>query len=51
VSEAPDVRFDGSDLMPPAVGNKSFWEGMLKLAQGADLDTTLKEIDDSWPAS
>lgn len=51
VAEAPDVRFDGSDLMPPAVGNKSFWEGMLKLAQGADLDTTLKEIDASWPAS
>jgi alpha-glucoside transport system substrate-binding protein len=51
VAEAPDVRFDGSDLMPPAVGNKSFWEGMLKLTQGADLDTTLKEIDDSWPAS
>ena len=50
VAEAPDVRFDGSDLMPPAVGNKSFWEGMLKLAQGADLDTTLKEIDASWPA-
>jgi alpha-glucoside transport system substrate-binding protein len=51
LAEAPDVRFDGSDLMPPAVGNKSFWDGMLKLAQGADLDTTLKEIDDSWPAS
>lgn len=45
LAEAPDVRFDGSDLMPPAVGNKSFWEAMLKLAQGADLDASLKEID------
>jgi alpha-glucoside transport system substrate-binding protein len=51
LAEAPDVRFDGSDLMPPAVGNKSFWDGILKVAQGADLDTTLKEIDDSWPSS
>ena len=51
LAEAPDVRFDGSDLMPPAVGNKSFWEGILKIAQGADIDTTLQEIDASWPAS
>jgi alpha-glucoside transport system substrate-binding protein len=50
VSEATSVRFDGSDLMPGAVGSGSFWKGMTDYFSGAaDLDTVLAEIDASWP--
>ena len=49
---ATTVRFDASDLMPGAVGSGSFWKGMTDYFSGsADLDTVLKEIDASWPAS
>jgi len=50
VANATSVRFDGSDLMPGAVGAGSFWKGMTDYFSGAaDLDTVLKEIDASWP--
>lgn len=50
ISEATSVRFDGSDLMPGAVGSGSFWKGMTDWVSGtADLDTVLKEIDAAWP--
>lgn len=50
VAEATSVRFDGSDLMPGEVGAGSFWKGMTDYVSGAtDLDTTLAEIDASWP--
>ncbi len=50
ISEADSVRFDGSDLMPGAVGSGSFWKGMTDWVSGtADLDTVLKEIDAAWP--
>lgn len=50
ISEATSVRFDGSDLMPGAVGAGSFWKGMTDWVSGtADLDTVLKEIDAAWP--
>lgn len=46
------IRFDGSDLMPGAVGAGSFWKGMVAYTSGQqDLDTTLKSIDESWPTS
>jgi alpha-glucoside transport system substrate-binding protein len=45
-------RFDGSDLMPGTVGTGSFWKGMVAWVGGSkDLDTTLKDIDASWPKS
>ncbi len=48
--QATSVRFDGSDLMPGEVGAGSFWKGMTDWVSGvADLDTVLKQIDDSWP--
>jgi alpha-glucoside transport system substrate-binding protein len=51
VAEATSFRFDGSDLMPGAVGAGSFWTGMVDYVSGAkDLDTVLKEIDASWPS-
>ena len=50
VSKATAVRFDGSDLMPGEVGAGSFWKAMTDYFSGAiDMDTALKEIDDSWP--
>lgn len=50
ISEATSVRFDGSDLMPGAVGSGSFWKGMTDWVSGtADLDTVLAEIDAGWP--
>ena len=50
VKDATVVRFDGSDMMPGAVGSGSFWKGMTDYFSGAkDLDTVLKEIDASWP--
>ncbi|MEZ4669515.1 MAG: hypothetical protein R3E39_16550 [Anaerolineae bacterium] len=50
ISEADSVRFDGSDLMPGAVGSGSFWKGMTDWVSGTvDLDTVLAEIDAAWP--
>ncbi|MDJ0707201.1 MAG: ABC transporter substrate-binding protein [Leptolyngbyaceae cyanobacterium MO_188.B28] len=43
------VRFDGSDMMPGAVGAGSFWMGMVDYIGGADLDTVLSSIQKSWP--
>jgi alpha-glucoside transport system substrate-binding protein len=44
--------FDGSDQMPGEVGAGSFWEEMTAWIGGEqDLDTTLTNIDESWPAS
>jgi len=50
VAGATSVRFDGSDLMPGAVGAGSFWKGMTDWISGTvDLDTALAEIDAAWP--
>ncbi|MCS6834434.1 MAG: ABC transporter substrate-binding protein [Anaerolineae bacterium] len=50
VAESTSVRFDGSDLMPGAVGAGSFWKGMTDWVSGTvDLDTALREIDAAWP--
>ncbi len=49
LSQAPNVRFDGSDLMPAEVGSGSFWKGMTDYISGAsDLDTALKTIQAGW---
>ena len=44
-------RFDASDLMPPEVGQGTFWAGMLEyMKNGPDsLDGVLQDIEDSWP--
>jgi alpha-glucoside transport system substrate-binding protein len=52
LKDADSFRFDASDLMPGAVGSGSFWKQMTSYVSGAiDLDTALKAIDDSWPAT
>jgi len=49
--ESTIFRFDGSDLMPGAVGAGSFWRGMTAWISGQkNLDQTLKDIDQSWPS-
>lgn len=47
----PDVifRFDGSDLMPPAVGVGSFWRGMTAWINGKPTPAVLSDIESSWP--
>jgi len=46
------VLFDGSDAMPGEVGAGTFWKEMTAwISEQEDLDTALKNIDDSWPAS
>jgi alpha-glucoside transport system substrate-binding protein len=50
IQNATSVRFDGSDLMPGAVGSGSFWKEMTAYVSGAKtLDDALKAIDASWP--
>ncbi len=44
--------FDASDQMPGEVGAGTFWKDMTAWISGQeDLDTALKNIDASWPAS
>lgn len=47
--EAEAYRFDASDLMPGNVGTGTFRQGIIDWVEGADLDSVLQEIDDSWP--
>lgn len=48
--KATAVRFDGSDLMPAKVGAGTFWTEPVKWLSGQqDLDTTLNNLDDSFP--
>ena len=44
-------RFDGSDMMPSAVGAGTFWSEMTNWVKGQDDKTTLDNIEKSWPAS
>ena len=43
--------FDASDLMPPAVGQGSFWTGMIDWTRGTSTDEVLDSIEASWPSS
>ena len=50
LKNAAAVRFDGSDLMPGAVGAGSFWKEMTAYVSGTHtLDQAVKAIDASWP--
>jgi len=50
IQNATSVRFDGSDLMPGAVGAGSFWTNMTGYVAGSmTLDEALAAIDASWP--
>jgi alpha-glucoside transport system substrate-binding protein len=49
LANAETFRFDGSDLMPGAVGAGTFWTGIVDYVNGKDLDSVLQGIDASWP--
>ncbi|MBM7503462.1 ABC transporter substrate-binding protein [Agromyces aurantiacus] len=44
-------RFDGSDLMPGAVGADSFWKGIVSWISGEDTQKVLDTIEASWPSN
>ena len=44
-----EFRFDGSDLMPGAVGSASFWTGMTNWITGQSTQESLTFIEQSWP--
>ena len=48
---ADTFRYDGSDLMPPPIGDGLFWDAMLRyLDEGQrSLDAILAELDAAWP--
>ena len=51
-NKATAFLFDGSDQMPGEVGAGTFWKDMTAWISGQeDLDTALKNIDESWPTS
>lgn len=47
---ATTFRFDGSDLMPGAVGAGSFWKGMVNYSGGQSAKDVADEIQKSWDA-
>ncbi|MGO4783229.1 ABC transporter substrate-binding protein [Cryobacterium sp. W22_MBD10_FK3] len=53
ILQDPDsvFRFDGSDLMPGAVGTDSFWKGIVGWVSGDDTQKVVDTIESSWPKS
>lgn len=49
IQNADTFRFDGSDLMPGAVGAGTFWTGMVDYVSGEELGSVLAKIDASFP--
>ncbi|MCB1518151.1 MAG: carbohydrate ABC transporter substrate-binding protein [Hyphomicrobiaceae bacterium] len=47
---ATTFRFDGSDLMPGAVGAGSFWTGMVDYVGGKSAQAVADDIQASWDA-
>ncbi|MDC5699197.1 ABC transporter substrate-binding protein [Intrasporangium calvum] len=50
-AEADVFRFDGSDVMPKAVGSGTFWTEMVKWENGQSSKETADNIEASWPKS
>jgi alpha-glucoside transport system substrate-binding protein len=49
LSQAPNVRFDGSDLMPAEAGSGSFPKGITDYVSGAaNLDQALTTMQNGW---
>ena len=47
LGEASVFRFDGSDLMPAAVGSGSFWTAILDYVSGESLQNVLMQVEAS----
>lgn len=51
-TSATVFRYDGSDLMPNAVGGGSFWAGMVEFIKGTkNAEQVTADIEKSWPSS
>jgi alpha-glucoside transport system substrate-binding protein len=46
--DATVFRFDGSDLMPGAVGAGAFWTGMIDFVGGASAQSVADQIQQTW---
>ncbi|MGH8926201.1 MAG: ABC transporter substrate-binding protein [Acidimicrobiia bacterium] len=42
--------FDASDLMPPEVGQETFWTGMIDWTTGSSSQEVVDAIESSWPS-
>ncbi|MCM1984919.1 ABC transporter substrate-binding protein [Lyngbya confervoides] len=49
LTSAETIRFDGSDLMPGAVGTGTFWSGIVDYVSGQSVNEVLESIEASWP--
>ena len=49
LTEADIVRFDGSDLMPGAVGTGTFWSGIMDFVAGSSKENVTQKIEFYWP--
>lgn len=47
---ATTFRFDGSDLMPGAIGAGAFWTGMVDFVSGASAQEVADQIQSAWDA-
>ena len=47
---ATTFRFDGSDLMPGAIGAGAFWTGMVDFVSGASAEEVAADIQTAWDA-
>lgn len=45
---ADTFRFDGSDLMPGAIGAGVFWTGMVDYTGGKEATAVAKSVQDTW---
>ncbi|MCP4087949.1 MAG: carbohydrate ABC transporter substrate-binding protein, partial [Actinomycetia bacterium] len=50
-NSADVFRFDGSDLMPGAVGAGTFWTEVTAWVIGGDTEDFVNNVEDSWPDS
>ena len=51
LTNASTFRFDGSDLMPGAVGAGSFWTGMVDFVTGTEAQAAADAIEQSWQSA
>jgi len=49
LADAETIRFDGSDMMPGAVGTGTFWSGVVDFAVGESAEDVTAAIEASWP--
>jgi alpha-glucoside transport system substrate-binding protein len=46
--QATTFRFDGSDMMPGAIGAGAFWTGMVDYVNGASAQEAADNIQSAW---